>query len=263
MPSLDLRTLLVVVEPISLAARPAFDFPENAVMRRQLSTGKVCLTLSFKPGPKDLSKGFVFGSDPQTCDVLLARDKTSGISGNHFSINVDWHTGNPLIACLTPDDGTGINILASPDSFWQLYLKGDCEELEYGAIKNLGIAQRMKIAIHNPRRDRYMSEYNRNLQSYFKTCQNAVPNMSHMRLYDPERTPLMISRTRGLTQRQYVTTNSTVGDKVVLCEVKGHQSWTDDPKIFIVKRYRNTSMRWQHHAHVKLCGLRRFRHVCH
>lgn len=82
----------------------------------------VHLALSLGPGPKDVSKGFVFGSDPETCDVLLAGDKHSGISGNHFSINVDWQTGNPLITSLTPNEGsTGIRILSG--SLWVLYLR--------------------------------------------------------------------------------------------------------------------------------------------
>ena len=145
MPHSGLSSFLVLVEPDGAIARVAFQFPENAKHRRfgrvvaaltdheddhdetdqseildpDVST-KAYLALSFNPGPKDLAKGFVFGSDPQTCDVLLARDKTSGISGNHFSINVDWSSGNPVIKCLTKDEGTGIHISSALGSIWKL-----------------------------------------------------------------------------------------------------------------------------------------------
>ena len=222
---------------------------------------KTYLALSFDPGPKDLSKGFVFGSDPQTCDVLLAKDKTSGVSGSHFSINVDWRSGNPLITCLTLDEGAGIRIFSELDCVWKLYLRAACEVIEPGATTHLEISHRMKLRIHNPGRDSNNSRYNKNLQDYLKRCQIAVPNMSHMKLYDPEQTPLMISRTRGLTGREYVTTTSIVGDKIVLCQARGHQDWAGESKVFMVKRFRNTKDGWKKHAKNKLNRLRPLRQV--
>ena len=218
-------------------------------------------SLSLKPGPKDISKGFVFGSDPQTCDIILAKDKTTGISGNHFSINVDWRSGNPLITCLTPDGGTGIHILSLSESLWKLYLRGASKEIEPNTPITVKVSRRMQLIIHNPSRNRNEFGYNRHLQEHLKRCQNAIPNMSHMKLYEPEQTPLMISRTRGLTGREYVTTTSSVGDEIVLCEARGHQNWAGDSKTFIVKRFRNTSDAWKKHAKSTLSTLRALRQV--
>ena len=288
MPPEDLSSLLVLVEPAGAVAPIAFKYPENAKYHRYDPTGAALtndddddfsdsdqstdtfganasaddyLALSFDPGPKDLSKGFVFGSDPQTCDVLLAKDKTSGVSGNHFSINVDWHSANPIITCLTLDEKTGIRIFSESDCVWKLYLGAECEVIKPDTTTHLEITHRMKMVIHNPHRDSKNYRYNKNLQDYLTRCQNAYPNMSHIRLYDPEQTPLMISRTRGLTGREYVTTTSTVGDDVVLCEARGHQDWAGDSKTFIVKRFRKTSERWKKHARSKLSMLRALRQV--
>ena len=287
----DLSSLLVFVEPAGAVAPIAFKYPENAKYHRygraraaltddddddsrdsDQSTdtpnskvldvsAKAYLALSFDPGPKDLSKGFVFGSDPQTCDVLLAKDKISGVSGNHFSINVDWDSGNPIVTCLTLDEKTGIRIFSELDCVWKLYLTAACAVIEPGTAAHLEITHRMKLVIHNPHRDSKNYRYNKNLQEYLKRCKNAAPNMNHMKLYDPEQTPLMISRTRGLTGREYVTTTSSVGDEIVLCEARGHQNWAGDSKTFIVKRFRNTSDRWKKHARHKLSMLRSLRQV--
>ena len=286
MPPEGLSSFLVLVEPAGAVAPIAFQYPENAEYHRygraraalpedddndsgdsDQSThtvdpdilAKAYLALSFDPGPKDLSKGFVFGSDPQTCDVLLAKDKTSGVSGNHFSINVDWRSGNPLITCLTPDDGTGIHILSLSESLWKLYLRAASKEIEPNTTITVRVSRRIKLVIHNPSRDRNEYGYNKNLQDYLKRSQNAIPDMRNMRLYDPEQTPLMISRTRGLTGREYVTTTSSVGGKIVHCEARGHQNWAGGSQTFIVKRYRYTSNRWNKHARDKLnmlCALR-------
>ena len=282
-------SLFVLVEPHGAVSQALCGFPENLEHRHygraraDLAVGhhdqdgldlsaqaadpdtfaNAHFSLSLNPGPKDLSKGFVFGSDPQTCDILLAKDKTSGISGNHFSINVDWRSGNPLITCLTPDDGTGIHILSLSENLWKLYLRAASKEIEPDTAITVRVSRRIKLVIHNPSRGRNEFRYNINLQDYLKRCQNAIPNMSHMKLYDPEQTPLMISRTRGLTGREYVTTaTSTVGGEIVLCEARGHQNWAGDSKTFIVKRFRKTNYSWKKHAKNKLSMLRALQQVC-
>ena len=280
-------SLFVLVEPNGAVSQAICEYPENVQHRRygparadlavghhdqdldlseQFATPETLanahFSLSLDPGPKDLSKGFVFGSDPQTCDVLLAKDKTSGISGNHFSINVDWHSGNPLITCLTPDDGTGFHILSVSENHWRLYLQGASRNIEPDKPITVRVSGKLRLVIHNPSGDRNEVGYNRKLQGYLNRCQKAVPDMGKMKLYDPEQTPLMISRTRGLTGREYVTTTSSVGDEVVVCEARGHQDWAGDSETFIVKRFRNTSEKWKKHARTKLNMLRALRQVC-
>ena len=93
-------SLLVLVEPHGAVSQAVCEYPENVKHRRRgparadsavghhqdlldlsthvVRTGALATAhfgLSLNPGPKDISKGFVFGSDPQTCDILLAKDK--------------------------------------------------------------------------------------------------------------------------------------------------------------------------------------------
>lgn len=49
--------------------------------------------LSLTHAPIDPLTGWVFGSDEERCDFLLATSNTeSGVSGRHFSINYNWTT---------------------------------------------------------------------------------------------------------------------------------------------------------------------------
>lgn len=296
MPLLDLSSLLVVVDPKGEDAQTAFRFPQNAECRRfgrakdaltdddddddddddndgipsqvDLSAQMfdrdavvpVHLALSFNPSPKDVSKGFVFGSDRETCDVLLAGDKHSGVSGNLFSISVDWQTGNPLITCLNADEGSpGIRILSG--NLWVLYLRNAWKVLDPGVATTIKISEKMELVVHSPSRENREPAYSSNLQMYLKKFQDAVPKMTPLKLYDPEGTQLLVSRGRGLTEMEYFTTSTTVGETFVLCEAKSHQNRTGDSELFIIKRFRKVSNKWPDQAKTRLRKLRDLQHV--
>ena len=236
MPRLDLSSLLVLVQPLGDAARAVFQYPENAKCRRfgraadALADGGVSndfkfgpqmvdanpyipvhIALSFNPNPKNVSKGFVFGSDTETCDVLLSMDDFTGISCNHFSIGVDWGTGNPLITCLTSDDGSaGIRIKSG--NLWELYPRNAWKVLGPGSTTTIKIFDSMQLLVYSPSREIREPAYSDNLRRYFEKCQDAIPEMTHLKLYDPEPTPLLVSRGRGLTGMEYFTTSSVVGE---------------------------------------------------
>ena len=289
MPLLDMSSLLVLIQAKNNAGRAVLHFPENAKCRHfglardaladdddddddapgenDLdsymidSNGRfpVYLALSLNPGPKDVSKGFVFGSDPETCDILLAKDRTSGVSGNHFSVNVDWATGNPLITCLAPNHHSGIRILSG--SIWESYSQTAWQVVEPGTITTIKISETIKLAICTPSRESREPAYSNGLQGYLKRCQDAVPEMTHLKLYDPEPTPLLVSRGRGVTGMEYFTISTIVGEHIVLCEAKSRQNWAGDAKIFITKRFRYVTNKWQHYAQTDLRSYRRLRHV--
>lgn len=62
--------------------------------------------------------------------------------------------------------------------------------------------------------------------------------MSYLKLYDPEPTSLLVNRGQGLTGMKYFSTSVFVGEEVVLCKAKSHQSWTGDSQTFVVKHFR-------------------------
>ena len=282
----EIDSLLALVEPEGAVTRAAFRFPENATCchfgpvpgsitdddantRSQANiTSKMIdndtrarpfLALSFHPGPKDLSRGFIFGSNPGTCDVLLAKDNRDGMSGNHFSINVDWPTGNPLVTCLTPNQGTGIRVLL--DGVWTLYLRGESKMVKPGTSTALKISEDVKLVVHSPVRASREPAYSINLQRYFKKCQDFVPEMNNLKLYDEEPTPLLIARGRGLSGRRYFTTSTFIGDKVILCEAADNPNGTQDSEKFIIKRFRIVQRIWRSHVEKEISLLRTLRHV--
>ena len=62
-----------VVDISSRESTPAIDQPGSQIQ------------LTFDDKPKNLDKGFVFGSDPQICDVFLG-ERGAGFSGQQFYI---------------------------------------------------------------------------------------------------------------------------------------------------------------------------------
>lgn len=285
MPLSDLSSIIVLVQPTGIFAREVFRFPENAPFRqfgmaedaltvegRQAlnkmnsnprkkinASTPIHLALSFNSSPKDVSKGFVFGSDPETCDILLGMDHYTGISGHHFSIGVDWATGNPLITCLTPNEGgTGIRIKSG--SLWKLYLCNEWKVLDPGSTATIKIFEDMQFVVYSPDRSRDPI-YRDNLQRYFEDCQDAAPKMTNLKLYESEPTPLLVTRGRGLTGMEYFTTSTIVGEKMVLSEAKSHQTLLGDLETFVVKRFRTVSDEWPNHAKTELSKLCNLRHV--
>lgn len=126
MPLPYLESLLITVDLFGGLASAAFALPENndrhlfksagessssnpnvssrAFMNREStddhkiqSLKSASIGLYFNQQPKDITRGFVFGSDPRSCDVLLANTKGTGISANHFSISIDWASRIPII----------------------------------------------------------------------------------------------------------------------------------------------------------------------
>ena len=276
---------LVLVELEGMVAQEIFQFPENEKHRHsgrardalghdnnesrsEIGRGpnvieasvSVHFALILDPGPKDVSKGFVFGSDPETCDVLLAKDKNTGISGNHLSINVDWHTGNPLLTCLTIKDGsTGIRIKSG--STCSLYLRDMWTVLGPGDIITVMLPETMKMMVYSPGLSLRGSVYLNNLKSYFHKYQAAVPEMARLKLFDSDPTPLLVHRGRGLTGLEYLTIATRVSEKVVSCDAKTRQAWTEPSETYIVKRFRHVTDEWPDYAKTELSSLCELRHV--
>ena len=288
MPIPDLDWLLVIVEPDGPGAQSAFRFSHNEerchfgkvedalAISKDAASPKANLTshivhaddeaafylaLGLNESPRDISKGFIFGSDPETCDILLAENIYSGISGNHFSIGVDWHTGNPLITCLTPNNvGTGVRI-KSGFPFSRLF-QGEWKVLDPGETAIIMISDSMKVLVHSPGLNARGSVYRSNLEDYFHEYQAAVPEMAHLKLFDSDPTPLLVHRGQGLTKVDYVTTTTSVSEKVVSCEANKRQNWTEPYQLYIIKRFRHVTDRWPHRAETELRRLCKLQHVC-
>ncbi|OJD21527.1 hypothetical protein ACJ73_07135 [Blastomyces percursus] len=74
---------------------------ERKRRRRSISpeTPKTPFVLSLLDDDKPINphRGFVFGSDENSCDVLLTKDSSHGVSGVHFRLSLNWDSGALLI----------------------------------------------------------------------------------------------------------------------------------------------------------------------
>ena len=153
--------------------------------------------------PKDITKGFVFGSDPRSCDVLLANTKGMGISANHFSIHVDCISRDPMITCLSSN---GIRVKPIGGRAGQLLSKQNWQKLGSSTSWNVHIRDNLSVILFSPDRNDLQAAYEQNLQRYFLKYKNAVPELANISLRDDEVTPLILDRCAGLEGKEYYST---------------------------------------------------------
>ncbi|OAL22147.1 hypothetical protein AYO20_11247 [Fonsecaea nubica] len=59
---------------------------------------EVCLTITLDDLPYDPCEGWIFGSDPESCFVVLnERPSGGGISAKHFSLDYNWENGSLIL----------------------------------------------------------------------------------------------------------------------------------------------------------------------
>lgn len=234
MASIDFTSLLVIVTPKHKRAEEAFAYPENAkrcwtenisadhteaeelIIRKSgkassSTTPAVYLHLYLTLEPKNLLKGFVFGTDEDTCDVLLHRSRTSGISGNHFSIQIDWDSGSPVLSCLT---GRGVRLKEeSTRQQMRTLSRDDAQTIPPGTTLFVEVIDGFELTVSCPHRGESQSTYNEKLKEYYGRYKDAVPDMSNVTLNRPDMTPFISRYYVGLNRGIYYTTQRmTTGD---------------------------------------------------
>ena len=234
MASIDFTSLLVIVTPEHEDFKEAFAYPENVnrcwteyvsadhtnegdLMASKSSkaaasaTPAVYLHLHLTLEPKDLLKGFVFGSDEKTCDVLLHRSRSSGISGNHFSIQIDWDSGNPIISCLSRrgvvlrEEGTRQKL--------RTLSRDDAQTIIPGSTLLVEVLHGFDLTVSCPDRGNFQPTYNEKLNAYYGKYKDAVPNMGNVTLSQTDLTPFISRYHEGMNGGMYGSTNRmTTGD---------------------------------------------------
>ena len=173
--------------------------------------------------PKDITKGFVFGSDPRSCDVLLANTNTSGISANHFSIRIDWVSRDAMVVCLSSN---GLRVKPVGNRPFTTLTQTRWQELKTNTTTHFHITGYLDVHVAVPDRGNSKADYERNLSEYFLAFKNAMPELANISLDDKEVTPLIMIRSAGLEGREYYPTmRIETGDfnrdaKVILYDAK-------------------------------------------
>ena len=216
MASIDFATTVLLIN--GNEAEPAFKLPHNSSFRicddepsehirsrdREgtpfIRLRKIWLVLTTTRKPFDPLSGWIFGSDDELCDLVLDEDSTHGVSGKHFRIDHHWESKSLILTNISrhgtklssPSIGLrGKTITGS--GTWRI--RPD----EQTTIE----AGRSSITIEVPRRGVYQSEYDDNLEAYFREVQKAVPQFRALRFHGSLiETPLVA---RGeQTRSQYV-----------------------------------------------------------
>lgn len=173
----------------------------NASEMQTVEHGDIALYLNQQPN--DITKGFMFGSDPRSCDVLLANTKDTGISANHFSIHIDWVSRDPMITCLS---GNKLQVKVTDTRTTQYLAKKEWRNMRPGTTTNVHVTNALGVSLFNPVRGNLQAAYNRNLQDYFLEFKHSVPELANISLRDEEVTPLILDRCAGLEGKEYYTT---------------------------------------------------------
>lgn len=153
----------------------------------------------------------MFGSDSRSCDVLLATTKGSGVSANHFSINIDWVSRDPIITCLSPN-ALRVKVVGTKTA--TTLSKNKWERLRSDTTTEVGIIGNLGVALINPTRGSQQAAYDRNLQDYFLEYKNAVPELANISLAEDEITPLILTRGAGLEGKKYISTKKILTGQV-------------------------------------------------
>ena len=186
-----------------------------------LRPGAIALYLDQQP--KDISRGFVFGSDSTSCDVLLANAKNTGISANHLSIRIDWVSRDPIIICLS---GNKLRLRVTDSRTDSILSKNARQKLSSGTTASVRVCEDLHMVLCNPTRGNLQAAYDQNLQDYFLKFKNAVPELANISLGDEEVTPLILNNCEGLGGRLYYvimkieTGDRSYDDMVLVYEAK-------------------------------------------
>ena len=197
----DLESLIITVQFYGPHADKVYALPENHG-RCPVRPGIIALYL--KPHPKDISNGFVFGSDSRSCDVLLANNKGTGVSGNHFSIQLDWETRNPVLTCLSRNY---IEAETRGKNAKKVLSKGAWQVLKRETSTSVQVTKELRVLLTSPKRgNQEFDSYDRNVQEYLRDFKNAVPELANISLQDTDVTPFIMYRCPGLEGTEYYAT---------------------------------------------------------
>ena len=247
-----METLVAIVKPLGTPAQNAFRLPQNAHRLKRseephdansnaMGEGDTTalnkdtssdIHLSTTQHPRDLSKGFIFGSDPDFCDVLLAKNKRSGISGTHFAIHIDWESKVTILVCLSLN---GVRIESSNTGNEGEKLERDMWiRILQGVSITVGVNRNLSLILICPERKTQHTLYEQNLEMYFEDCKKAVPQMANFNLGDLDKTPFLVNRGKGTNGRIYLTTDPIViGFNVVTYQAKSLDSLITQPRLHL------------------------------
>ena len=193
------------------------------------------IQLTFDKKPKNLEKGFVFGSDPKTCDVLLGA-WAAGFTRQHFRITFNAR-GDVILTDisreLTRVSYDGEDLPTRNDFTWILFY--DYENitvtLNEGEMK---IILEFKVEWPENRKSCKL-EYQAHRDAYLEECWKATPSLSRLGIESKESvvSPIYLKKEelgRGSFGTVHKVVNVSTGNEYAGKTFHGG-NWKDEVKI--------------------------------
>ncbi|KAI9848890.1 MAG: hypothetical protein M1837_006406 [Sclerophora amabilis] len=156
-----------------------------AVLRDSLMEIRLELNLE----PTNPPVGFVFGSQDSTCNVILDKDKSSEISGIHFTIDFNWTSG---LLRLNSRSRNGTEMLRDDHSI--VLKRGQMQFLPPGEYILLR-AGKLDLSLIFPNRGMDQAEYENNWTTYRDKYRDQPSNLGHADFLSGVDTQTYIRRT--------------------------------------------------------------------
>ena len=206
------------------------------------------IQLTFHKKPKNLEKGFVFGSDPKTCDVLLGA-WAAGFTRQHFRITFN-RRGEVILEDISREvtrvSYNGEDPPDRNDFTWILFYdyKNITVTLNKGEKK---IELKFKVEWPENRKS-CLAQYEAHRDAYLEECRKATPSLSRLGIESKESqySPIYLPREelgRGSFGTVHKVVNVSTGgeyagktfhggnwkDEVAVLREISHVSVVDDP----------------------------------
>ncbi|KAL9127458.1 MAG: hypothetical protein Q9217_003675 [Psora testacea] len=149
--------------------------------------------LLFKPPPKDMQRGFVFGCDVKDCDVALQNLGDYRVSRQHFRIEFVWQSGFLRLHNMSRN-GTGIGARSLQGGRKLLrqdegYIINPDEQIKL-------FVGTLQLEISCPPREYNAERFRRNMEDFRDRYCKALPNLDHLVVQSvPQVTPSFEART--------------------------------------------------------------------
>jgi hypothetical protein len=203
--------------PVNENTRLAIKRPQN--VHRLITQGReIAIQLTFTSQPKEIHKGFVFGSD-ESCDVFL---DSSRASGRHFAITFNPSSGSLLVVNKS-SAGTmvGQKMILERDGtqVTEESVSVDCDGLRFMAV--------------TPDRGRYQADYTKKLGKYLGYLLAAGPCTSRS-LHAPPTTPIVPRKKVGPYVEIQSLGNGGFGEVYLFAESRTGE-------IFAARRFKDSA----------------------
>lgn len=161
------------------------------------------LTLTLHDKPFDPLRGFVFGSDADSCDVLLSiRPSREGISRRHFQIDYDWRNGSLMLT-----DISSVFTIVHSTPFGRQFLQKQSIPIHSGDIIQVAL---VRLEVFIPERNSHRAEYDQLWQMCRAERDAALPRIGNMVIHEPKSQTVVDSKRVGCLQRIGTGTSADV-----------------------------------------------------